>query len=353
MAQRSGRVPSRAVSARSRRAARVGTCLTLVVATTGATALVGGLLARQSLETRTVDTGDALAPDTGGATNYLVVGSDSREGIVDDGSFGDVGGRRSDTMMVLRVDPAAGRAALLSLPRDLFVEIAGTDSSDRLNAAYPRGAGTLVETVEDNFGIPIHHYLEVDLVGFSHLVDAVGGVPTCFELPVRDEGSGLLILEPGCYDLDGATALQYARSRTLQTLVDGEWQTDGSADLGRIARQQAFMKDALKQAVRVSLTHPTAVADLSAIVGQDLVADDGFALGRFGASMRDIDLDAIATFTPPVEDDQVGDRSVLRVRDDEAAPLFALFAEGSLAELPAPDDVEAGDAAGLVERGPG
>ncbi len=328
---------------RRRRSQRAAAALALFAVTAVAVALVGGVWAHQSLKTRVVDTGDALSDAGGGPTNYLLVGSDSREGIVEegaaDGSFGDVGGQRSDTMMILRTDPAHGRAAILSLPRDLWVEIAGTDGRDRLNAAYPAGPETLIDTVEQNFGIPIHHYLEVDFLGFKHLVDAVGGVPTCFERPVKDDNSGLLILQPGCYDLDGLTALQYARARHLQTLGDdGEWHTDPTADLGRIARQQAFMKDALKQAVRVGLTDPTAVPDLAAIVRDDLSSDDGFTMARFGSDLRRVDLDNIATFTPPADNDTVGDKSVLRVREDEAAPLFELFAHGSLADLPAPED---------------
>src|SRR3712207_5326049 len=127
-----------------------------------------------------------------------------------------------------------------------------------------RSPAVLIDTIQDNFGIPVHHYLEVDLVGFKHLVDAVGGVPTCFERPVKDDHTGLLVNEAGCFTLDGYTALQYARSRFLQTLGDdGEWHTDPTADLGRVARQQAFMKDALKQAVSVGLTDPAAVPELT------------------------------------------------------------------------------------------
>lgn len=97
--------------------------------------------------------------------NYLLVGSDTREGISeDDPDFGVIGdtnvvsGRRADTIMVLRRERDGG-AAIVSLPRDLWVEIPGTGGSNRINAAYNGGAERLVATVVETLGIPIHHYV--------------------------------------------------------------------------------------------------------------------------------------------------------------------------------------------------
>ncbi|HET8929068.1 MAG TPA: LCP family protein, partial [Acidimicrobiales bacterium] len=104
----------------------------------------------------------------GGAENYLIVGSDSRSGISSDdadaGAFlddpqyqvdPDGSGRRSDTIMIMRIDPSTKAAQLLSFPRDLYVPIAGTDHSDKINAAFGIGVPTLVDTIQDNFRIPI------------------------------------------------------------------------------------------------------------------------------------------------------------------------------------------------------
>jgi LCP family protein required for cell wall assembly len=311
----------------------------LFTVTATSVAVAGAFFARTSLDTRTVEVGGALSPGDGPARNYLLVGSDSREGIVaesgDDGGFGEVGGKRSDTMMILRVDPGAGRAAILSLPRDLYVEIAGTGESNRLNAAYPKGPEVLIETIEQNFGIPIHNYLEVDFLGFKNLVDAVGGVTACFDRPTRDLNTGLIVTVPGCYELDGLTALQYTRSRYFETQgEDGEWRQDPTADIGRIQRQQAFMKEAIKQAVSVGLTDPSAIPEFTKIAKEDLLTDPDFDLVSFGAKMRGVDLDDIPSFTPPVDGDTVDGNSVLRLRAEEAAPLFALFSTGSLADLP-------------------
>ena len=122
-----------------------------------------------------------VAPASGEPRNYLLVGSDSREGLDpddpstpaffdDEGTFTEgIDVQRTDTIMVLRVDPDAGEAHLLSLPRDLWVPIADTGENNRINAAYSRGREVLVDTIRQNFGIPIHHYVEVDIVGLPGL----------------------------------------------------------------------------------------------------------------------------------------------------------------------------------------
>ena len=176
-------------------------------------------------------------PDDGPAENYLLVGSDTREGVdpnsPDFGGIGDtteVGGRRSDTIMILRREKDGG-AALLSLPRDLWVEIAGTGESNRINSAYSDGPQRLASTITQSLGIPIHHYVEVDFVGFKRIIDQIGGVEICIEYATRDLHTGL-DLQPGCQKLDGVQSLAYARSRYYEEFRDGDWQTDPRSDLG-------------------------------------------------------------------------------------------------------------------------
>jgi len=142
---------------------------------------------------------------------------------------------RSDTIMVVRLDPATERAALLSLPRDLYLPISGTRGSARINSAIQGGPARLVATITDALDIPIHHYLEVDFQGFRDLVDAVDGVPVYFPDPVRDRRSQLNIPDAGCVTLDPVQALAYARSRAFEVRRDGHWEVDGSGDLGRIS----------------------------------------------------------------------------------------------------------------------
>jgi LCP family protein required for cell wall assembly len=147
--------------------------------------------------------------------NYLIVGSDSRKqgDPVDPSAQGSVLGQRSDTIMVLRIDPQSGVAAMLSLPRDLWVPIAGRGGqSQRINVAYSMGKQTLVDTIQHNFGIRINHYLEIDFHGFQGLVNAIGGVPMWFDKAYRDLNSGLQIDHPGCVKLDGYSALAFVTS---------------------------------------------------------------------------------------------------------------------------------------------
>jgi LCP family protein required for cell wall assembly len=122
------------------------------------------------------------------AENFLLVGSDTRVGFDPDagdaavvGSQEDVAGRRSDTIMILRQERNGG-ASIMSIPRDLWVEIAGTGESQRINTAYNEGPERLAATVSGALGIPIHHYIEVDFQGFKNIVDEVGGIEICVDL---------------------------------------------------------------------------------------------------------------------------------------------------------------------------
>ena len=154
------------------------------------------------------------APDK--AQNFLLVGSDSRASIDPDdpniGAFGsesDVGGQRSDTIMVLRIDPASERASILSFPRDLWVDIAGTGSKQRINTAFSRGPDVLVATLQQNFGIPIQHFIEVDFAG-SRASSARWAACPCTSRTRRDKNTGLNIPVAGCANLNGDQALAYA-----------------------------------------------------------------------------------------------------------------------------------------------
>ena len=122
--------------------------------------------------------------------------------------------------MLIKLYPDDGNVQILSLPRDLLVEIPGK-GTDRINAAYAYGGAPLmVRTVKQVTGLPVHHYIEVDFVGFQSLVDDIGGVYLDFPYPARDANSGLSV-EAGYQLLDGSQALAYARSRHYQELRDG------------------------------------------------------------------------------------------------------------------------------------
>lgn len=216
-----------------------------------------------------------VAPDTGNEepANFLLIGSDSR-GFVDDpaaaGAFGDPNvqtGQRSDTLMVIRVDPKNQTAYVVSFPRDLIVDIPGV-GRDRINRAFNYGEDKVIETLKANFGIDIQHYLEIGFDGFRGIVDSLGGVEVYFAEPATDPCSTFdleppVFKRPGLYKLDGDTALLYVRSRYLFTLLDGRWQRDPIPDTARIERQQDFIRRVAAEAVKTSIANPITGVDVS------------------------------------------------------------------------------------------
>ncbi|WP_395104891.1 LCP family protein [Actinomadura sp. SCN-SB] len=175
--------------------------------------------------------------DTPG-TNWLIVGSDSREGLSSADrrrlATGKAQGRRTDSMMLLHY--GAGGTSLISLPRDSYVPIPGR-GSNKLNAAFAFGGPKLlVRTVEQATGVRIDHYAEIGFAGFVGVVDAVGGVEICVKERMRDPKAGL-DLSPGCQTLDGGQALGFVRTRA-----------SARADLDRIERQRQFFGALMKKA---------------------------------------------------------------------------------------------------------
>ena len=114
----------------------------------------------------------------------------------------------------------------------------------RINEAYERDdPQKLIDTIYQNFGINTDHFVQVDFCAFQTLVDAVDGVAVPFDTLIRDENTGLNVTETGCYTFDGDHALAYVRSRKLEYLdADGKWTQDPTSDLGRISRQQDFLR---------------------------------------------------------------------------------------------------------------
>lgn len=277
----------------------------------------------------------ALAPSARGPENFLIVGSDSRASAArtdpDFGSMGnesETGGQRSDTIMLVRLDPAGRHATVLSLPRDLYVPIAGTKRTDRINAAFAKSPTTLIETVQNAFDVPVHHYVQVDFGGFKRIVDAIGGVEICFDAPARDANTGLVIGAPGCYTLGGVQALAYARSRHFQTRENGRWREDPSGDLGRIERQQDFLRRTLSQAESKVRSNPLALNSLVSAGARNVVVDQGLSgddLVGLARAFRGLAPEQLETYTLPASPKTVGSMAVLIPSIEEAEPLLARF----------------------------
>lgn len=297
------------------------------------------------------------------AINILVVGVDNGGCATPNSpTAGGLAGRddlgmRTDTIMVVRVEPDAHRVAMLSFPRDLWVDIAGTDSRGRINTAFQLDSPQrLVDTIYLNFSIPVDHYVQVDFCGFKELVDAVGGVSIPFDTPVRDKQTGLDIAAAGCATLDGDTALAYVRSRHYQYLdpETGRYREDPASDYGRIARQQDFVVRTLSKVLSSGLSLDVA-RGLIDVATEHVVTDAGLTLGTFlelAGVAKDVDTAAIPSFRIEGRGANIAGAAVIEptLDTDSMRAVLALFGgKTTIAEATAPTD--ATSATGSDESG--
>ncbi|MGH1502175.1 MAG: LCP family protein [Acidimicrobiales bacterium] len=296
--------------------------------------------------------------------NFLLVGYDSSAGLDPDDPIQTNRGdqRLADAIIVVHLDEVAGTAAMVSFPRDLWVEIGDTGISQRINYAYGVGGpANLIETIEANFGIPIHHFAAVDFAGFEGLVEAVGSVDVSFPQPARDwnvttgaSQTGFEVLTPGCHALDPETALAYVRSRYYQVQdSDGRWRyTTPSSDLGRIIRQQAFLQSLMREAIDRGARNPLVLSDLVDVGLENVTIDSELTpqlLLDLGRSFNALDPDELATYSLPVYDQTVGTDLVLGLVEVDADPVLELF-RGSAISDPVTIRVSVvGDAGGLAD----
>jgi LCP family protein required for cell wall assembly len=268
--------------------------------------------------------------------NYLIVGSDSRANVdPNDPDFADVlpnadvGGTRADTIIVARVDPESTEVDMVSFPRDLWVPVPGAGES-KINAAYGKGRQVLIDTIAQNFGVEIHHYVEIDFTGFQRLVDAIDGVPIWLDTEYRDTRSGLAPVGPGCVTLEGDEALSFARSRHLQYRdADGDWEQDPTGDLGRISRQQLFIRKALEQVLELDLTDVLTFNRLLDVAVDSVKVDSGLSnddLRSLAERFRSFDPDTIRNHALPTDPFRTsGGAAALRLVENEAQPILNIF----------------------------
>ena len=293
--------------------------------------------------------------------NYLIIGSDTRafgetkKDVEQFGSAASQGGQRSDTMMVAHIDPGKRTGVLVSFPRDLWVPIPGHGTS-KINAAFAYGGAQLaIRTLEQDFNIPISHYLEVDFAGFRDIVNAIGSVPIFFPAPARDHNTGLNILTPGCHNLSGVDALAYVRSRYYQYEVNGHWQYDPTSDLGRIQRQQYFIRSISRAAIHTVLSHPFRVNKVVDKTVSSLTRDKGLTASDLRAlvlAFRDTNPNAFPMYTLPATNAFRDSQSVLLLDEAKAAPTLARLRPKVAAAGPVPN-ISAGTVTIAVENGSG
>jgi LCP family protein required for cell wall assembly len=264
--------------------------------------------------------------------NFLVIATDDRSSLPEDwdeGNFGDFSGRRTDVIMLAHVVPGE-RIQLLSLPRDLMVDIEG-HGTNRLNASFVFGGpDLLVKTVQQETGIPVHHYIEIDFGGFGRIVDSLGGVTIDFPYATRDPKSGLDV-EAGKQRLDGEMAVAYARSRHTQIHKDGSWQSGSGGDIARTQRQQEIMVRLFDQ-----VTSPSSAFNLPGFLptlADNITADETLSLGliaelgRSGLTLRSGDIERA---TLPVRNHKGGDGRSYVIPTEDAGAVIAAFLAGAV-----------------------
>jgi len=269
-----------------------------------------------------------LDPSSGEGLTFLVVGSDTRAGVENLDNFGSAGGARGDVVMLVRVEPS-GISRMLSVPRDLWVDIPGHGES-KINAAYALGGPSLmVETVQANLGVEVNHYVEIDFVGFRSLVDEVGGIEIAFPFPARDVKSGLNV-GAGEQVLDGDQALAYARSRQYQELQGDSWVSVEANDIGRTGRQQDVMRALLSR-----LKSPSSIAeagDIASSMAQHMTIDTALAESSVASlfwDFRGILTGSIEGATLPTRTDSIAGQSVEIAIEPDAGNMLANFRGGN------------------------
>ena len=284
------------------------------------------------------------------AKNFLVTGADSGA-CIDPNSpyaaaFGNREdmGERSDTIIIFRVDPSASRVAVLSFPRDLYVTIAGVGNQARINSAYERNdPQRLIDTIFENFGVGVDHFMQVDFCAFKTLVDAVGGVAVPFRYPARDPNTGLNVPTRGCFNLSGEHALAYVRSRHYEyedPPGSGNWEEDPTSDLGRISRQQDFLRRTLSSVLDTGPLNPRVARALIKAATEYVVTDSGLSpakLLEFAGVLNDVEPAGILTYQIESSPREVNGADVLepQIEGENMQAVLAMFrGETSLAEAP-------------------
>lgn len=225
-----------------------------------------------------------------GAFDILIVGSDSRAfagntGVNSQqyGSSSSIAGQRSDVTIIARVDPATQTVHLLSIPRDTYVKIPGNvpniSGYNRINSAFDNGPQLLVQTIQQNFHIPISDFVDLNIQGLTNMVDAIGGVYLNFRDPVYDTDSHLGISKTGCHLVFGSQAVALVRSRHLYYKTNGTWHYDGLSDWSRIQRQDAFFR-ALLPRLKGIITSPTGMNSFLGAAQKNVTIDRSLSVGE-------------------------------------------------------------------------
>ena len=299
---------------KSTRAIRIITSLSLGVVFISAATYIGlGQISGQISRISVFSGLDNRPEKVNSALNYLVVGSDNREGLTKEqiralrvGGVDVAAGGRSDTMLMVHISKNRDSAYIVSLPRDTLVTIPAHTSTNgskqiparpgKLNAAYAYGgAPLLIATIEGMTNLKIDHYIEVSFAGFVGVVDALGGIQVCSKVDINDPKSHL-VMSAGSHVLGGIEALKYVRTRDF----------DGRGDIGRMERQQQFVSAIMRKATSSgTLLNPIKLANFYKATISTVKMDEGVTkndLLTLGKQMRNLSSGNVRTLTVPLSD---------------------------------------------------
>ena len=261
-------------------------------------------------------TANGLPPE-----NVLLIGNQSRACLTSQAQIDQFGnpallsGSLSDVIMVMHLDPKARTGSVLSIPRDLFEAMPpGTPSGpyEKIDSALNDGANgpaNLITAIQDDLGIPINHYVEVNFCGFEQTVNALGGIKMDFPEPLYDLEAQLNITQTGCQLINGATALALVRSRHLQydppgviTTDRALWPSDPESDLARITRDHTFLRVLINTAQSQGLYDPLKLNSFLSAVTNQVTMDPGLRdqLISLAATYRHVAASNLAETTLPV-----------------------------------------------------
>ena len=256
-----------------------------------------------------------------GTENILLVGSTDRcalkkqyigYGICSQG----VNGINSDVVMILHLNPTTHTVSILSIPRDLFVPNARIEGANKIDAALYQGPTQLVAAIQEDFAIPIQHYVELNFDSFASVVNALGGINMYFPEPVYDPDSDLYITTAGCHHLNGFHALQVVRARHMVHKGPGvtsnnpaDWTPEAQSDLARIRRDHEFLRVLATAVAKKGLSDPLTDRSIITGVAPDLTVDSGFAASHMinlVLTYHSVSINSAPQLTLPVLEDTFG-----------------------------------------------
>ena len=299
-----------------------GTLLLVIVLIAGAAAGYGWYLNHEihRIDLRNLTSAPVKGADAG-TENILMIGSTDRCALkVQNPAYGlcsqGVNGVNSDVVMILHLNPANNSLSILSIPRDLFVPNARSDGANKIDAALYQGPDQLIDAIEEDFGIPIQHFVELNFDSFINVVNVLGGIKMYFPEPVFDAYSGLNIQTTGCIALNGTQALQVVRARHLQykgpgvtTTDPNYWPQEAQSDIARIRRDHEFLR-VLAAAVKAKgLSNPVTDQQIVAGVVSQLTVDSNFSASDMISLVlgyHNVDVNSAPQLTLPVAVDQFG-----------------------------------------------